>query len=218
MNLNQTIKAHVELPCSIRYWAEGLRTARAITKELSRESLVVITLSAVPVERLSFLTHIAVGIELPHSREFQPRVLECAATVSAVRQLDSGLRISAKVNRMTIKDREPEQAASLRFDAGVHGLRPFAAVAGPRNSHSVVLRSHLTEDQIFNLQDPTQTQGENSMSFIKKLFVEEDGQDMVEYGLVIALVVLGSAALLTAFSGSISTGFSTLGSSVDKSL
>ena len=56
------------------------------------------------------------------------------------------------------------------------------------------------------------------MSFLKKLFTEEDGQDMVEYGLVIALVVIGSAALLTAFSGSISTGFSTLGASVTTNL
>lgn len=56
------------------------------------------------------------------------------------------------------------------------------------------------------------------MSFLKKFFAEENGQDMVEYGLVIALVVIGSAALLTAFSGSISTGFKTLGTSVTTSL
>ena len=29
------------------------------------------------------------------------------------------------------------------------------------------------------------------MSFLKNFFVEEEGQDMVEYGLVIALVVVG---------------------------
>lgn len=56
------------------------------------------------------------------------------------------------------------------------------------------------------------------MSALKKLFAEEDGQDMVEYGLVIALVVIGSSALLSAFSGSISTGFKTLGTSVTTKL
>jgi len=119
MKLNQSIKAHVELPCFIRYWAEGLRTARAVTKELSRESLVVITPSAVPLDRLNFQTRIAVGIDLPHSREFKPRVLECAATVSAVRQVDSGLCITAKVNRMTIKDRESLADAPLAFEAAL---------------------------------------------------------------------------------------------------
>jgi Flp pilus assembly pilin Flp len=31
------------------------------------------------------------------------------------------------------------------------------------------------------------------MSFLKNFFVEEDGQDMVEYGLIIALLVLLAA-------------------------
>ncbi len=52
------------------------------------------------------------------------------------------------------------------------------------------------------------------MSFIKNLLIEEDGQDMVEYGLVIALVVLASAGLLTAFNGKISTAFTALGTDV----
>jgi pilus assembly protein Flp/PilA len=56
------------------------------------------------------------------------------------------------------------------------------------------------------------------MSFLKKLFIEEDGQDMVEYGLVIALVVIVTAAALTALKGNISTGLSAVGASVSASL
>jgi pilus assembly protein Flp/PilA len=48
------------------------------------------------------------------------------------------------------------------------------------------------------------------MSFLKNLFVEEDGQDMVEYGLVIALVVLAAVIGVTAFGTQIGTGFNTL--------
>lgn len=52
------------------------------------------------------------------------------------------------------------------------------------------------------------------MSFLKNLFVEEDGQDMVEYGIVIALVVIAAAAAMTTFSGKITTAFGTLGGQV----
>ena len=57
------------------------------------------------------------------------------------------------------------------------------------------------------------------MSFFKNLLsnnlmVEEDGQDMVEYGLVIALVVIASVGLLTTFNGKISTAFTALGTDV----
>jgi Flp pilus assembly pilin Flp len=56
------------------------------------------------------------------------------------------------------------------------------------------------------------------MGLLKGFFTEEDGQDMVEYGLVIALVVVAAASLLNGFKGKISTGLSTLGTSVDASL
>jgi len=52
------------------------------------------------------------------------------------------------------------------------------------------------------------------MSFLKNLFVEEDGQDMVEYGLVIALVVMAAVALLTGFKTNIATAYTALGTNV----
>jgi pilus assembly protein Flp/PilA len=208
MNLSRNIRARIELPCSIRLLAAGSGFTRGITEELSRESLVVIAFSAIPVERLSNSAHLAIGIELPHSREFMPRLLECAVSVSGVRVVETGLRISAKVNRMSIKDLTLDHKASGDADSGKYGLQPISATAGSRNVNRVAHQSHLTQ----------KTQGEHSMSFLKKLFIEEDGQDMVEYGLVIALVVILSAAALTAFKGSISTGLATLGTSVTTSL
>jgi pilus assembly protein Flp/PilA len=208
MSLSQNIRARIELPCSIRFLATGLGSTRGLTEELSRESLVVIAFPAIPVDRLSKSAHIAVAIELPHAREFRPRLLECAATVSGVHLVESGLRITAKVNRMSIKDREPEYSAKGKFAADKYGLQPIAVTEGSRNANRVVPQSHLT----------SKTQGEYSMSILKKLFVEEDGQDMVEYGLVIALVVLAAAAAVSVFGGKVSTGFTALGTSVSTSL
>jgi pilus assembly protein Flp/PilA len=60
-----------------------------------------------------------------------------------------------------------------------------------------------------------QTQKEiRKMSLLKKLFTEEEGQDMVEYGLVIAIVVIGAVTLLGAFKTSLSTAFGAIGGDV----
>jgi len=52
------------------------------------------------------------------------------------------------------------------------------------------------------------------MLFLKNFLRGEGGQDMIEYGLVIALVVLGATAAYTAFEGQISTALSTLGANI----
>jgi len=56
------------------------------------------------------------------------------------------------------------------------------------------------------------------MSFLKNFFIEEDGQDMVEYGLVISLVVIAGAAGYTAFQGQINTALNTLGTAITTAL
>lgn len=129
MSMSQTIAARVELPCSIRIYSRGLDATRGVTEELSRESLVVIASSVVRSDGLSRGAHIAVAIELPHSREFPPRLLECTATVSSVHPVGDGLRIAAKVNRMSIKDRDSDQAVRAEYDARLNesGYRAMAA-------------------------------------------------------------------------------------------
>ena len=52
------------------------------------------------------------------------------------------------------------------------------------------------------------------MEFIKRFINEEDGADMVEYALLIALVALGAIGTLTAFTGNITTGFTAIGAKV----
>jgi Flp pilus assembly pilin Flp len=52
------------------------------------------------------------------------------------------------------------------------------------------------------------------MSFVKKLFIEEDGQDMVEYGLVIALLVAAAAGILGTYFASVTAGFTAMGTNI----
>jgi len=45
------------------------------------------------------------------------------------------------------------------------------------------------------------------MENIKRFFVEEQGQDLVEYGLVVALVAMVVLAAITTFGTNLSAGF-----------
>jgi len=56
------------------------------------------------------------------------------------------------------------------------------------------------------------------MSFFKRFCIEEDGQDMIEYGLVISLVVIGAAVSYQAFATQIGTALTTLGNTITNSL
>jgi Flp pilus assembly pilin Flp len=56
------------------------------------------------------------------------------------------------------------------------------------------------------------------MSFIKNFLKEEDGQDMVEYGLVISLVVIGGVTAYTAFGTSINNAIGTVATSITSNL
>jgi len=47
---------------------------------------------------------------------------------------------------------------------------------------------------------------------IQDFIAEQSGQDLVEYGLLAALIALGSVAALSAFQGVISTSWSTIAS------
>jgi Flp pilus assembly pilin Flp len=47
------------------------------------------------------------------------------------------------------------------------------------------------------------------MQFLKKFLIEEEGQDLVEYGLVLALVVVGAATAYSAFGTAITASITT---------
>jgi Flp pilus assembly pilin Flp len=52
----------------------------------------------------------------------------------------------------------------------------------------------------------------------KSFFVEEDGQDMVEYGLVVAAVVVAGVALFNTFSTQLGTAFTTVEAAITAAL
>jgi Flp pilus assembly pilin Flp len=51
-------------------------------------------------------------------------------------------------------------------------------------------------------------------SILKAFWQEEDGQDMVEYALLLAFVALAAVAVLSSVKGSVSTIWSTLNSTL----
>jgi Flp pilus assembly pilin Flp len=56
------------------------------------------------------------------------------------------------------------------------------------------------------------------MTLLRGLFAEEDGQDMIEYGLVISLVVIGGIASYQAFQNQIGAALNTLGAAITNAL
>ena len=223
MILRRTIRARVELPCSVWLHGNDLGIVRGVTEELARESLVVIVKRYSGSKQLTDPkpltdTHLAdalwlkkglavlIFVELPCAGIGRPRLLQCAAVVTRVLPLPGGLRLVARIGRMKVTSRDPESLLRTRTGRHSQAAGVIHAVARPLNLPPVIQENH---------QNLTQSNsGENQMSFLKNLFVEEDGQDMVEYGLVIALVVMAAVALLTGFKTNIATAYTALGTNV----
>lgn len=53
---------------------------------------------------------------------------------------------------------------------------------------------------------------------LQSLIVSEEGQDLVEYALVVALIAFGAIAGMSALSGELNTAFKTISSKVATSL
>ena len=207
MNSSETIRAQVELACSIRLSGSDNRIVRGVTEELAREYLIVVAPSLTVHDWLCHGSAVSIAVRLPSKGNVEPRVLECAATVCDVRPFSSRVRIRAEVHRMSVNRFHPELRARSLPATHICGVQPVPATERSLNHNPVIRQNRRT-----NLNQT----GENTMSFLKNLFVEEDGQDMVEYGLVIALVVVAAAGLLTTFNGSINTAFTALGTTLGK--
>ena len=211
MNSGETIRARVALPCSIRLNGSEFRIVRGFTEELTRESLIVVTSSIAGSGWLKASANISVEVELPFAGTVEPRVLECAANIHRVRAFSSGVRIVARVHRMAVISRVPEAHTRCRTVAHSCAAELVPAVTRPQNDNPVIRRNHPT-----NLS--SNLTGENTMSFLKNFIVEEDGQDMVEYGLVIALVVVVGITAFTTLGTKISTGIGSVGTSIAAAL
>jgi len=205
MNSSETIRAQVELACSIRLSGPDNRVVRGVTEELAREYLIVVAPSLTTQGWLRHGTAVSIGVRLPSKGTVEPRVLECAATVCDVRPFRSRVRILAEVHRMSVNRFHPELRAGSLPVIPMWGVQAVPATERSLNRNPVIRQNHRT-----NLNQT----GENTMSFLKNLFVEEDGQDMVEYGLVIALVVIAAVAAVTTFQGKLSAGFTALGNTL----
>ena len=198
MNSSETIRAKVELACSIRLSGSDNRIVRGVTEELAREYLIVVAPSLTVHSWMSRGAAVSIAVELPSKGIVEPRVLECVATVCDFRAFSSRARILAEVHRMSVHPLNPPVTHRC-------AAQSFPAAERPLNHNPVIRQNHRT-----NLNQT----GENKMSFLKNLFVEEDGQDMVEYGLVIALVVMGAVVALGTFNGSITGALNKLGTAI----
>jgi pilus assembly protein Flp/PilA len=180
---------------------------RGVTEELARGWLILVIPTGGMLTQLRIAANVIIDVDLPCSGLSTPRVLECAATVSCVRLLHRGVRVTAVVHRMRILDRSLETARHCRPVRQLQtASNVFTAIPRLQNTDPVIPRNHLTE--------PRSNQGEETMSFLKKLITEEDGQDMVEYGLIIALVVVAAAGILTAFGAQITGGYTAVGTKI----
>jgi len=211
MNTGETIRARVELPCSIRLDGSELRIARGVTEELTRESLIVVTPSIADSRWLKTSANVSIAVELPVTGTFEPRVLECAASISRVRAFSSGVRIVATVHRMAVVNRDPETRTRTRCAGHSHAVESVPAIEGSQNDNPVIHLNHRTNSN-------SNLRGDNTMSFLKSFLVEEDGQDMVEYGLILALVVAGAVGIYTTFGTAITTGLGTVTTAIGNAL
>jgi pilus assembly protein Flp/PilA len=213
MNSGKTIRAQISLRCSIQLTGTSRPATKAVTSEIARESVVLMVAPTLSPRWLCNAAQVLIAIDLPCTGLWTPRVLECAATIFDVSELPMGMRIAAGVHRMTVTGRDPG-IRNKNGRTGLYGTGCSAAVAEPRNLYRVTPTSPNNQLSQGSTDPIDQEQGEQSMSFLKNLFTEEDGQDMVEYGLVIALVVLAAGAILTGFKTNIGTAFTALGTDV----
>ena len=211
MNSGETIRANAELRCSVRLSGSELRIARGVTEELTRETIVLVMSSTAGNRWLRAAADVLIAIELPFAGKFEPRVLECAARISGVNTFANGVRIVAEVHRMAVVNYEPKTRRRNRPAGHSCAAEHSGAVARPQNNNPVIRMNHRTNSN----SNPT---GEQTMTFLKNFFNEEDGQDMVEYGLVIALVVVGGVTAFTAFGSSIKTSLGNVFTSIEAGL
>jgi Flp pilus assembly pilin Flp len=66
------------------------------------------------------------------------------------------------------------------------------------------------------IPDPSRmtTKEKKLMRFLKNFPFEEDGQDMVEYGIIVAALVVGGLTVFAAFTGQLTSALSALGTAV----
>jgi Flp pilus assembly pilin Flp len=112
---------------------------------------------------------------------------------------------------MAVINRDPETRTRSRYAMHSCATGAVPAIAKSQNDSPVIRKSHRT-DLNSNLT------GELTMSFLKNFLVEEDGQDLVEYGLVVAGIVVAGAAAFLIYTGALNGAMTALGAKVTAAL
>ena len=192
MSVLEAIRAQMALPCTIRQSGAGRLQVTGRTEELARESASLIVYSKAALAWLSPYADIVIAVELPFSGHFTPRVLECAATITRLVTGKQTLQVRARVNRMIFADKKCEPSLERPIDLFKSGT---AAGRGRAIAKHSTIQSN--------------SEGEQTMSFLKSFIREEEGQGMVEYGLILGLVVFAAVAAWQGFSTALNNGIGT---------
>ena len=165
MNRETNIRTTIELPCSFILCGTDHKFVLGMTELLTRDSLVALISLATPSEWLNDTASVIIAVDLPCTGLSEPRVLECAATISRVRPSTWGMRVDAKVNRMKFQNRENYLLKHNCTGVRQSGVKSILAIRKSRALQSVTaLRHQKLLTKLFNQQ------GEHNMSFFKEFF------------------------------------------------
>ena len=192
MSVLETIRARVALPCTIRPSGAEHLLVKAQTEELTRDSVTVLVRSRATLAWLAPSADVIIAIELPFHGHFTPRVLECGASLTRILTGKERFEVHARVDRMHIAERKNELSKEPAIDLTTPGKD--------------ACRDRAIAKQ---LTIPSNSQGDKTMSFLKNFIREEEGQGMVEYGLILGLVVFAAVAAWQGFSTALNNGIGT---------
>ena len=157
-----------------------------MTEELARDFAVLLAGAGCAPQWLHDGREVKLSIELPSFEGRAPRVLECGSVITRLESMAQGFRIRLNIYRRTFLSPGGEKCGS-----------PSPAACRDREVTK-------TSTQLLTIERGKQ------MRFLKNLVNEESGQDMVEYGLVVALIALAVIAGVTAFGTNLQTGFTSM--------
>jgi pilus assembly protein Flp/PilA len=157
-----------------------------VTEELARDFAVLLAGAGRAPRWLHHGHEAELSIELPSFEGCAPRVLECGSVITRLESLAQGFRIRLNIYRRAFLVPAGEKSASLS-----------SAACRDREVTK-------TSTQLLTMERGKQ------MRFLKNLVNEESGQDMVEYGLVVALIALAVIAGITTFGTNLQTGFTSM--------
>ena len=106
MGTTQQIRVRSEMRCTIRSNHPQRKAIPALTKELTRDSVIVLVCGKPAAAWLKPRAEVIIQVALPFRGQFQPRSLEVTAVVAHMSVPGDLLRVTATVRGMTFVDRD----------------------------------------------------------------------------------------------------------------